>query len=403
MYYISRATTSVAVIALAAAAWFSARLALADAAFRNRTPASVEKAIALAPLDSDYLSFRALQLEYDGQNPEPLLERIAILNPLSSSPRIRLGLAAELGGEIAAAEKWLQDAARVDHQFETRWTLANFYFRRGPSDPESVNQFWKWMRSGLDVSYGDRRPAFDLCWRMSQDPAEILSRAIPDRRDVAAAYLGYVLEQHRLDAVATAALKLAATRDPQDRPLLYAACDVLLDSATGAGSASDRSVALASARAVWQAMGKEQPTAVTNGSFATPPENHGFDWRLFESPGVTDVNLDAPPAHRVTLSGRQPESCGLLEQMVSLQTGQSYTLHWESRTQSLSAPTGIEWRIAGAHAPITPSDDWRTGEAHFTASSGVVPLMLTFERPSGKARAEGSIDIRAVAIHPSSP
>ena len=52
-------------------------------------------------------------------------------------------------------------------------------------------EFWKWLRAALDVSYGDRRPAFDLAWRASGP--EIAS-AIPDRREVVAAYLGYLLD-----------------------------------------------------------------------------------------------------------------------------------------------------------------------------------------------------------------
>jgi len=417
MYYISRIASLAAVVALTAAASFSVRLALADAAFRNRIPASVDRAMVLAPLNSEYLSFRALQLEYDGQNPEPLLERMAILNPLSSAPRIRLGLAAEMRGDSSAAEKWLLDAARVDRQFETQWTLANFYFRRDLSGKvpsgQAVDQFWKWMRSGLEVSYGDRRPAFDLCWRASRDPAEILSRAMPDRHDVVAAYLGYVLDQNRLDAVTSAALKLAAmnrvsvkpaaTRDPVDEALLYQACDALLDSAAVAVVPADTSRAAAGALAVWLALGKSQPSGVTNGNFATRPVSHGFDWRAIQTPGVTHVDLDAPPAHRITLSGRQPESCGLLRQIVSLRVGHRYTLRWESRTQSLSSPAGIEWRIAGAHASLAPSEDWRAGQTDFTALSALLPLTLVFDRPSGQARAEGSIELRAVAITAASP
>ena len=34
----------------------------------------------------------------------------------------------------------------------------------------------KWMRAALSF-YGDRAPAFDLCWRLSQDPQEIFERA----------------------------------------------------------------------------------------------------------------------------------------------------------------------------------------------------------------------------------
>jgi tetratricopeptide (TPR) repeat protein len=177
MYYGSR----IAALVLALAAALAIVRARADAEFRRGTPEAVERAVDLAPSNAEYLLFRALQLDYDGADATPLLERAANLNPMSSTPRIRLGLAAEIRSDNASAEKWFLDAARIDHQFEPRWTLANFYFRR-----ENLPEFWTWLRAALEVSYGDRRPAFDLAWRTGS-PAGEIARAIPDRGDVVAA------------------------------------------------------------------------------------------------------------------------------------------------------------------------------------------------------------------------
>src|SRR5258707_704395 len=118
MYYVSRIAAALAVAALMTAGYFSIRLARADALFRTHDSQSVERATVLAPDNTDYLSFHALQIEYEGGDPSPVLEKIAALNPLASAPRIRLGLAAELRGDFDSAAKWLLDAARVDHQFE---------------------------------------------------------------------------------------------------------------------------------------------------------------------------------------------------------------------------------------------------------------------------------------------
>src|SRR6185437_12999593 len=109
-------------------------------------------------------------------------------------------------------------------QFEPRWTLANFYYRRG-----NEAEFWKWMRRALEVSYGDRTPAFDLCWRVTPDAKEILARAIPDRHDPLAAYLRYLVAKGRGDQSAPAALRLAAFQDSSDRLALMLACDALIE------------------------------------------------------------------------------------------------------------------------------------------------------------------------------
>jgi hypothetical protein len=189
MYYVSRIFGIAALTALGVAVWFSIVLARADFYFRE---GKVQRATEIAPRNTEYLALRALQLEYDGADSSGLTEKIAVLNPLSSAPRIRLGLAAEIAGDSARAETWLLDAARVDHQFEPRWTLANFYFRAGKK-----SEFWRWMRAALEVSYGDRAPAYELCWRVSSDGGEILRLGIPDRHEVMGSYLGYLLAKEK--------------------------------------------------------------------------------------------------------------------------------------------------------------------------------------------------------------
>jgi tetratricopeptide (TPR) repeat protein len=388
MYYAHRALTIVLLVAITAAVWWSIRLARADAAFRQRTPADVARAFELAPENGEYLAMLALQAEYVGQDSTPLLEEIARLNPRSSMPRIRLGLAAELRGDANQAERWLKEASSVDRQFETRWTLANFYFRQGK--PE---EFWTWMRSALEISYGDRAAAFDLCWQMTADPGQILNRAIPGRRAVVASYLAYILSHHHQAAIAGAASKLTEMLTPDDLPLLYAATDALLDSGDARQAAG-----------LWQALGNPQPHGITHPNFEDPrigPSlGHGFDWRFAEIPGVTHLALEAL-AHRIRLSGQQPESCELLRQVLGgLRAGVTYTLHWEARTQGLASPTGLEWRIAARLGEIAASEDWFAGKMVFTPDSDHAVLVLVYRRPEGQVRAEGYVDLRQVTSSP---
>jgi len=379
VYYVSRVVTVAALLILMAAAFYSVRLAMADAAFRKQTPEGVARALEIVPDRANYLLLRALQLEYDGADSTALLERAARVNPLSSEPRIRLGLAAETRGDFGKAETWLLDAAQVDRQFEPRWTLANFYFRR-----ERWDEFWRWMRAALEMSYGDRRLAFDLCWRVSQDSSVVLSRAIPEEHDVLATYLSYVMEQHG-EAVAPVALKLAALGKAADVPRLESACDVLI----GSGR-------LAEARELWRQLGHRQTALLTNGDFAVEPIGHGFDWRLAHPPGVTDISLGG--AHRVLFSGKQPEACEVLRQFAVLEAGKRYALHWEARTRGLVSATGIEWRAGKAHGVVENADEWRAGSVDFTASTDLTTIALGYQRPPGEVRAEGSIEIRNVSL-----
>ena len=379
VYYVSRIFAVAALFVLAIAAVYSMRLALADAAFRKQTPQAVARALEILPDRAAYLLFRAQQMDYDGENSTALLERAARVNPLSSAARIRLGLAAEARGDFSGAEKWLLDAARVDRQFEPRWTLANFYFRRQRS-----GEFWKWMRAALEVSYGDRRLAFDLCWRMTQNAQEVLAQAIPVRHDVLAAYLYYVMDG-RHEAAGAVALKLAQLQDPSDVPQLETACDLLID----AGK-------FAEARDLWQRMGHAQTGLIENGDFAAAPSGHGFDWRPSPAEGLSDVPL--PGSYSIRFSGKQPESTELLRHFVVLEPEKMYSLRWEARTQGFVSPSGIEWTAGVTRAALEPAQDWRVGGIDFKAEAALLPITLAYRRPTGQARAEGLIEIRNVSL-----
>jgi tetratricopeptide (TPR) repeat protein len=352
-----------AVLVLLTATTWSVLDARADAAFREATAEGVARAISRMPGNTTYLAFGALQTEYDGRDAVPMLARIARLNPAISAPRIRLGLATEQRGDLTTAEHWLLEAFAVDHQFEPRWTLANFYLRHDRPD-----QFWTWMHSALEISYGDRRPAFDLCWRFSSDAAEILARAIPDRDAVAADYLVYLIEHQHAAALAAAAKKV------HDQNLLLATTDVLLDSKRYSDAVE-----------VWLQLGRKIPDGVTAPNFEDPQSGRGFDWRRLNAAGVTHLRLEDRGGLRIRLSGSQPESVELLRQFVGgLLPGVRYKLKW---TQSASVP-GIAWRIDGA--PTT----------EFVASHEVAQLSLWYQRPLGEVRANATVDVREVTLLP---
>ncbi len=259
-----------------------------------------------------------------------------------------------------------------------RWRI--FIFELAMKD-----EFWKWMRAALEASYGDRTPAYDLCWRVSNDASEVLRRGIPDRHDVLASYLVYLLQKKPTES-SNVARRLAAFHDAGDLPLLLGACDQLI--ADRDGAAVD----------VWILTGHTMPAGIFNGDFSTEPLNHGFDWRPIESPGVTHINLNAPAAHRIVLSGQQAESVSLLRQMLSLRASKQYRLQWESRTVGIKSPTGLEWRVAGGDMPLLPSEDWRPGEFTIVARDRFTDLELVYQRPVGESRAEGNVELRHIRL-----
>jgi len=222
---------------------------------------------------------------------------------------------------------------------------------------------------------------------MTTNSNDILTRAIPEKHDVIASYLVYVLNKRRQDAVAGAAKRLVTVRTPDDLPVLYVASDVLLENGETSAAVD-----------LWQALGNGGPQGVIHSDFEEPRIGHGFDWRLAEPPGVTHLPIEAPTAHRIRFNGQQPESTELLRQVLGgLHTGVSYALHWDARTQGIVSPTGLEWRISQSAAPVISSEDWSTGQLIFTADSDHPILVLTYRRPEGQVRTQGQVDLKKVS------
>ncbi len=179
-------------------------------------------------------------------------------------------------------------------------------------------------------------------------------------------------------------LELAS--DPNNRQLLLSLTDALLEAKDGT-----------SAQALWRAMGYPPPSGIMNIDFQRGV-GHGFDWRIFDVAGVNHIPVESSPSHHIEMSGREPESCELLLQMVVLEPHARYILHWESRTRDITAPTGLQWPIGNEQAQAHPSEDWLQQELPFTADSNLAALALEYQRPSGQPRVQGSVELRHVII-----
>jgi hypothetical protein len=50
------------------------------------------------------------------------------------------------------------------------------------------------------------------------------------------------------------------------------------------------------------------------------------------------------------------------------------------------------------HGALEPAQDWHAGSLDFKADAAPLPITLAYHRPTGQARAEGSVEIRAVSL-----
>ena len=402
-----RIVLSVASIAvLGFAAYWSLQLGYADRLAHTDSPEQVKRATELAPCNARYLVRLAVMLDQWGKDrgaSVAALEAAVLCNPRDSASWIELGLQAEMEGDFTKAERCLLEAARVDKQYDPRWVLANFYFRRNDTE-----NFWLWAREAAVMSYGDATPLFRLAWRITQDAGVILERAIPDQPAVLVRYLSFLLADNHLKAAETVAHQVVRHARREDLPLMFAACDRLLEAQEWEATLRIWSGLWARKLIPYLAPDAKQGLSLTNGDFRSPPLSRGFDWRVHAAEGVSVSRRESPPALRVTFSGRQPENFEVLSQFVPLLPGREYRLRFRYRTTEIGPGTGLRWRIVdiatgkelAKSSPDLSSIKDRQEEVLFStaAETRLGRVVLAYQRAPGTTRIEGSISLAEVSL-----
>lgn len=403
-----RSFHAVVVVLLIAGQFFAAaesiELAWSDHLYSGTEKGDAERAVALKPDNAEYRTWLAELQERSGEDPLPMLRQALALKPDDSGILIRLGLLEEAAGDIQQAEGLLLEAARISRKYQPRWTLANFYFRRGDSEP-----FWRWAREAFAVSYGDRTPLFRLCWNVAPDSSKILREAIPETRAVRLAWLRFLAGRGQLPDAATLAAELAAGASEQEANQLIRIADVLLHDGH-----------FGEALSVWnrlclrelipsKTINPDTSDVVTNGDFARPTMARGFDWRIPQLEGV--FVTQSPRCWRIALTGGQPERREIVTQAVPLSPAGLYRFYCRYRsrpagTASEAARSGLRWRLripgvgvlAESEELVLAGDEEMSFEFRVPEDVSGAVLSLYHERSSGSMRMEGSVELEEVRL-----
>jgi tetratricopeptide (TPR) repeat protein len=274
---------------LAAAAAWSILAGWADYWARKRTLAGSERAIAFTPGQAAYYyQFAALASDTDPKGALTALERAVALNPFDSRSWIELGLRVEMEDRAGAAERYLLRAAEVDKGYLPRWSLANYYLRRGDEA-----KFWFWSKAAASMIYDDPAPLFRLCGRIAED-GNLIDRLEIRRPDLQSAYISYLLSLGRVELIGPSARRLLEQGRPKDVPLLLSACDRLI-----AAKSVDDALAiwngLARTRRIpFQALAPDAGSIFANDDFTPPPVSQGFDWHVPTVGGISVSREDRP-------------------------------------------------------------------------------------------------------------
>ena len=385
------------------ASFWSLRMALADYWFRQETVPGTQAALRLEPANAAYyVRLAALTQDSDPSASTQALQRAVALNPRDSAAWVELGLRAEAAADLGGAEHSLLRAAAVDEQYFPKWSLANYYFRRGNTD-----KFWFWGREAAQMAYGDLTPLFALCWKIADDGAQIAQQLDLRKADQEANYLAYLTGQNRIEPIAQAATRLLAWNREEDAPVLLAACDRLIADYRAQPAIQIWNQLAERHRIPYAALAPGSGRSLSDGDFAVSPTSQGFAWRMPDTAGVATL-LDSQPAGlRISFSGRQAENCDVLTQVLPVMESSNYELRFLYRTTGIAPQTGLGWRIMDLYGSKTlaqgeslASESEREGQFPFRtpASTTLVRLTLAYRRALGTTRIEGFIDLRELRL-----
>jgi tetratricopeptide (TPR) repeat protein len=379
----------------------------ADYRIGQGTVVATESAIALTPQRGEYYARLAWLLsEGDPQQAQQALQRAVVLNPRDAKSWMELGLHAEGEGDAHTSEGDLLRAAEIDKTFLPRWTLANYYFRH-----DDQARFWFWAKEAAAMIYSDGAPLFQLCGRVEED-GQLIERLDIRNPETRSAYLSYLLGKNRLDLIGPSVHRLLEANRLEDVALLFHVCDRLLDKNLVDQAAEIWNGLAEKGRVPFRTPGGEGDQLITNGAFGVPPASQGFDWRLPVVAGVS-ASLEEPRGLRVTLSGREPEDCELLLQLVPLRRKTHYQLRFEYRTHGIAGGAGLGWRVTDlksgmilGEGPVPASEEDSEGRFSFkiadeTAESPLARVALRYRRTPGTTRSEGFLVLRKVELKPS--
>ena len=389
------------------------RMYLAERTLQTVARPDLERALRLAPGNSIAWARLGAVLEREG-DPEGAaraLREAVRLNSYNAPAWVDLGLHYELQGDLKQAEQCLAEAVRVDNGVATHWAAVNFFIRQSVDD-----RFWAAMRRLLTRSlvHPNLVPAFELCWRASGDPGEILRKAIPDDPEVLRKYFQYLLDTGRKPGLPAVWTRLAALLEARDLDPALRYADVLLEDRLTTAAVQAWNALTRRGLTPHEALEPARGSVVTNGRFRHRPSGRAFDWRTVPADGVS-VDIESRGVDVglwVRLSGAHPESTELFWQWMPVEPNRTYQLRFRYRTDGLPPDTGLYWTARDESGPLRSElltsatlearGSWTPSQARLRtgAVARQARLIFAYRRSLGTTRGRGWVILSDVELLP---
>ena len=370
--------------------WNSLELARSDWNFRKDTDQSIRTAIRMVPNGWPYYMRLA---QFDRANARELLSTSLELNPYDAQANIELALQYEADGNFAQAQRQLLQAYNIDHTYLPRWTLANYFYRRG-----NMQEFWAWARSAAAMPADDIGALLELCWRAAPDPQVITAAILNEKPEFLRQYVNFLVAKNQSRAAATISPHLLRAGDVKsDLPVLLSVVNRLV-----ATNEPSESIAL------WHLLAERRwiiadSTVPNNASFLRGPVPASLDWSIPEYQGLH--SWAGPSGLQTEFSGAEPEECVVAEQTIALKPG-NYALLFGYRTSQIPPDTGLRWQVLDsiskkvlAESSDLSSDQIKQLDVSFAVTeTSLLVLRLNYRRTLGTVRIAGMLNMQSIQI-----
>ena len=400
-----RTFAGVGCFSLLAAATWSACLGHADR-LRQTGLDGASRAARLDPFNAQVYRAKALYEELAGVDPRLSWQKAAELDPREPRLLIPAGIQFELRGDLRTAEYYFREAERHNKLWLPRWTLANYYARRG-----DLTQTLVWLRAALERSYGEDTAAFQLATDLGASPQVIAETLLPDSEHAHGQFLnfftrGAAIEGPLLAKVAQRYISLTSQAGHparENRPVFNAIERLMAD---GNGELARGLWDEACQRLVIPSGASSTELPVVNARFAHPILGRGLDWVLPNNAGISAIQHPGTGTIKFHFTGAQEGLVQLLHQQVVLPAGRSWHLSFEFlMTDIQERQAAFAWLLDDEKLPLAGpfrGDEWSINRFSIPAAptARVSRLSLIVEPPVAAARPSGELWIRNVKVAP---
>jgi Tetratricopeptide repeat len=321
---------------------------------------------------------RLYQYSVTNARPEDAIEqfrRAVQLDPYDPQPWLNLAAALEFEGQTSTAEQYLRHASALAPNLPLyQWTIGNYFLLHG-----NTEEAFRHLKVVLAGSREYDQTVFNVAWKASDNPSQILQELIPSELPPEFSYLNYLVSLQKFSDAQPVWKRITSSTESFDPHEAAAYIDALLR-AGNPGEAYQVWSGLESRGLIRNPSSGSTPNLITNGDFEDNLLEMGFGWRVLPLEGVyagLDTSTFHSPGHSlaVQFSGKQNLDYRQVYQFVKVSPGRTYTLQAYMETQGITTDSGPRLEVRDAYNPAALD---KFSEGLTGTSGGWNPVTLNF-------------------------